>query len=156
MFIKQQIHLYLFWFLQCYVYDFNFKNIVDHIGGQNHDFLPKMVIWRKRINKDSVTCEMENCVYYWKCKKSNCKNYTKCEYIGLTRRSFKSRFSEHKQYAKSKLLDKPKRRIILRSSSKTLFKVFFVAISKIEQAMWMIFGIQLDINLIRRILREKI
>ena len=47
--------------------------------------------------KDPVSCETENCVYYWKCKKDNCKNYPKCEYIGLTTRSYKQRIAEHKQ-----------------------------------------------------------
>ena len=57
--------------------------------------------------RDSVNCETENCIYYWKCLKSNCKSFPKCEYVGLTRRSFKLRFSEHKQYVKSTMLDKP-------------------------------------------------
>ena len=56
---------------------------------------------------DLVSCETENCVYYWKCNKTTCKDYPKCEYVGLTARSFKQRLSEHKQYAKSNHLDKP-------------------------------------------------
>ena len=39
--------------------------------------------------KDSVTCETENCIYYWKCTKSNCKEYPNWEYIGLSSRKFK-------------------------------------------------------------------
>ena len=56
---------------------------------------------------DSVNCESENCVYYWKCQKTNCKLYPKCEYVGLTRRPYRLRLAEHKQYVKSKILDKP-------------------------------------------------
>ena len=61
----------------------------------------------KHVIKDSVTCETENCIYYWKCKKSDCKSFPKCEYIGLTSRSFKKRMAEHKQYVRSTLVDKP-------------------------------------------------
>ena len=57
--------------------------------------------------KDSVNYETENCIYYWRCKKSNCKDYPKCEYIGLTKRPFKNRLGEHKQYVRSEILDKP-------------------------------------------------
>ena len=56
---------------------------------------------------DSVNCESVNCIYYWKCRKSNCKDFPRCEYVGLTTRTFKARISEHKQYVRSKLLDKP-------------------------------------------------
>ena len=48
-----------------------------------------------------------NCVYYWKCIKSNCKDFPKCEYLGLTSRPYRNRLAEHKQYIKSKLLEKP-------------------------------------------------
>ena len=51
--------------------------------------------------KDPVNCETANCIYYWKCTKNNCKDYPKCEYIGLTKRPFKTRFGEHKQYVRS-------------------------------------------------------
>ena len=57
--------------------------------------------------KDSVNCESENCVYYWKCQKENCKSYPKCEYVGLTRRPYRLRLAEHKQYVKSNVTDKP-------------------------------------------------
>ena len=56
---------------------------------------------------DPVNCETQNCVYYWKCQKINCKTYPRCEYIGLTRRTFRNRLSEHKQYVRSEMLDKP-------------------------------------------------
>ena len=56
---------------------------------------------------DAVDCETENCVYYWRCIKSNCKDYPKCEYVGLTRRAFRTRLGEHKQNVRSKNLDTP-------------------------------------------------
>ena len=56
---------------------------------------------------DAVNCETENCVYYWRCTKSNCKEYPKCEYVGLTRRAFKTRTGEHKQNVRSKNLETP-------------------------------------------------
>jgi hypothetical protein len=57
--------------------------------------------------QDPVTCETQNCVYYWKCVKPNCKSFPRCEYIGLTARPFRTRLGEHKQYVRSKTLDKP-------------------------------------------------
>ena len=57
--------------------------------------------------KDPVTCETQNCVYYWKCIKPKCKSFPRCEYIGLTSRPFRLRLAEHKQYIRSKTLDKP-------------------------------------------------
>ena len=57
---------------------------------------------------DSVYCETSNCIYYWKCKKNKCKDYPRCEYIGLTTRPFRNRLSEHKQYVRSEMLDKPR------------------------------------------------
>jgi hypothetical protein len=54
-----------------------------------------------------VNCETRNCVYYWKCIKSNFKDFPKCEYVGLSSRSFKKRFSEHKQYIRSNDIKKP-------------------------------------------------
>ena len=62
----------------------------------------------KHTIKDSVTCEKENCIYYWKCIKANCKTYPKCEYVRLIRRSCRLRFAEHKQYIKSTNLKKPR------------------------------------------------
>jgi hypothetical protein len=56
---------------------------------------------------DAVDCLTENCVYYWRCKKSNCKAFPKCEYVGLTRRAFKTRIGEHKQNVRSRNLDTP-------------------------------------------------
>ena len=57
--------------------------------------------------KDSVNCETKNCVYYWRCVKSNCKDFPRCEYVGLSSRSFRDRFAEHKQYVRSNDTTKP-------------------------------------------------
>ena len=57
--------------------------------------------------KDSVSCETSNCVYYWKCLKNNCADFHMCEYLGLTKRPWRNRLAEHKQYIKSKDLEKP-------------------------------------------------
>ena len=57
--------------------------------------------------KDSVNCETQNCIYYWKCTKHKCKEYPKCEYIGLTARQYINRLSEHKQYIRSEKLEEP-------------------------------------------------
>ena len=51
--------------------------------------------------------ETQNYVYYWKCVKPNCKSFPNCEYISLTGRPFRQRLAEHKQYIRSKTLDKP-------------------------------------------------
>ena len=56
---------------------------------------------------DAVDCATENCVYYWRCKKFNCKAYPKCEYVGLTRRAFKTRIGEPKQNVRSRNLETP-------------------------------------------------
>ena len=57
--------------------------------------------------KESVNCETSNCIYYWRCKKTNCKDFPRCEYIGITKRPFRIRLREHKQYVRSENLDKP-------------------------------------------------
>ena len=54
-----------------------------------------------------VDCNTENCIYYWKCAKENCSDYPRCEYIGMTSRSFKKRFSEHRDYPKRDVLTEP-------------------------------------------------
>jgi hypothetical protein len=71
------------------------QSVVGQVTGFRHEI------------KDSVNCETENCVYYWKCLKRNCKAFPKCEYVGLTGRPFRLRLAEHKQYVKSKTMDKP-------------------------------------------------
>ena len=57
--------------------------------------------------KDSMDCETQNCIYYWKCLKRNCKALPKCEYVRLTGRPFRLRLAERKEYVKSKTMDKP-------------------------------------------------
>ena len=57
--------------------------------------------------RDPVNCETSNCIYYWRCIKTNCKDFPRCEYIGLTKRPFRTRLAEHKQYIRSSLIDKP-------------------------------------------------
>ena len=69
--------------------------------------LTVMVTGYKHKIRDSVNCETDNCVYYWKCQKSNCKTYQKCKYIWLIWCSYRKRLSEHKQYVKSSDLGKP-------------------------------------------------
>ena len=54
-----------------------------------------------------LDCNSENVIYYWRCKKANCKQYPECEYLGLTTKSFKKRFSNHIQYVKSNMTDQP-------------------------------------------------
>jgi hypothetical protein len=56
---------------------------------------------------DPVSCDTENCVYYWKCVKQNCQDYPECEYIGMTSRTFKQRMSEHRDYPKRDVLTEP-------------------------------------------------
>ena len=53
-------------------------------------------------NMSSIIC----IVYYWKCTKDNCKDFPKCEYIGLSSRPYRNRLAEHKQYIRSKNVDK--------------------------------------------------
>ena len=71
------------------------SQVVGNFTGYKHDI------------RDSVNCETRNCIYYWKCVKSNCRDFPKCEYVGLSSRSFKERFAEHKQYIKSQDTKKP-------------------------------------------------
>ena len=71
------------------------QTVVAQVSGYSHQIT------------EPVTCDTQNCVYYWKCLKPNCKSFPKCEYIGLTSRPFRLRLAEHKQYIRSKTLDKP-------------------------------------------------
>ena len=57
--------------------------------------------------KDSVNCQTENILYYWKCIKDNCPEYPRCEYIGRSRRSFQQRVSEHLGYVRREVLSEP-------------------------------------------------
>ena len=54
-----------------------------------------------------VTCSTENCVYYWKCTKENCPDFPQCEYIGMTKRTFQKRLSEHRDYPKRDVFTEP-------------------------------------------------
>ena len=61
----------------------------------------------KHTITDAVDCSTENCVYYWKCTKNNCSDFPRCEYIGMTTRTFKKRFSEHRDYPKRDVITEP-------------------------------------------------
>ena len=50
--------------------------------------------------KDTVTCQDDNVIYYWRCVKPNCPDYPQCEYVGKSSRSFQRRGSEHRDYIK--------------------------------------------------------
>ena len=50
--------------------------------------------------KDTVTCQDDNILYYWRCVKTNCQDYPQCEYVGKSCRSFLQRLSEHRDYIK--------------------------------------------------------
>ena len=39
--------------------------------------------------------------------KTNCKVFPRCEYVGLSTRSFRDRFADHKQYVRSTDIRKP-------------------------------------------------
>ena len=58
------------------------------------------------INQN-VNCNTENCIYCWRCTKDNCKDHPENEYFGKTKRKFKDRFSEHRDYVKSENLIQP-------------------------------------------------
>ena len=57
--------------------------------------------------KEPVTCDSENVIYYWKCVKNNCEDYPECEYVGQTKRKFKDRLAEHRDYPKRDVLTEP-------------------------------------------------
>ena len=54
-----------------------------------------------------VSCNTDNCIYYWKCTKNNCSDHPRCEYIGMTTRTFKKRLSEHRDYPKRNVTTEP-------------------------------------------------
>ena len=56
---------------------------------------------------DTVNCQSENCLYYWRCNKFNCKDYPNCEYVGKTTKSFQQRFSQHRDYFKRGVTSEP-------------------------------------------------
>ena len=57
--------------------------------------------------KQAVTCDSENVIYYWKCVKNNCEDYPECEYVGQTKRKFKDRLAEHRDYPKRGVVTEP-------------------------------------------------
>ena len=57
--------------------------------------------------KQAVTCDSENVIYYWRCTKDKCEDYPECEYIGKTKRKFKDRLSEHRDYPKREVTTEP-------------------------------------------------
>ena len=71
------------------------QTVVGQVTGYSHEI------------RDPVTCQTQNCVYYWKCQKEKCKTYPRCEYVGLTSRPYRLRLAEHKQYVRSRNLDTP-------------------------------------------------
>ena len=63
-----------------------------------------------------VTCNTENVIYYWSCNKSNCDDIIRGsdgeivssnEYVGKSRRQFKERLSEHRDYVKRGEVEQP-------------------------------------------------
>ena len=73
----------------------NTKEITGLASGYNHTI------------KESVSCDTENCIYYWRCTKPNCEDYPNCEYIGMTTRKFKDRLAEHRDYPKRDVITEP-------------------------------------------------
>ena len=75
--------------------------------------MPPQQIVQSSVNNNSreintpVTCQSENLVYLWQCKKPNCPQESKNTYIGLTTRKFQTRFSEHLGYIKSDKITEP-------------------------------------------------
>ena len=57
--------------------------------------------------KTPVNCQSENVIYMWRCKKENCVMKPENSYIGLTKRKFQIRFSEHLGYVKSDKCSEP-------------------------------------------------
>ena len=57
--------------------------------------------------KQAVTCDSENVIYYWKCVKNKCEDFPECEYVGQTKRKFKDRLAEHRDYPKRDVLTEP-------------------------------------------------
>ena len=71
------------------------SEVVSQVTSYRHEIL------------EAVDCNTENCIYYWKCSKDNCSDYPRCEYIGMTKRTFKKRLSEHRDYVKRDILTEP-------------------------------------------------
>ena len=73
----------------------NTREVVGLASGYRHEI------------KEAVTCSSKNVIYYWKCTKSNCEDFPNCEYIGQTKRQFKDRLSEHRDYPKRDVVTEP-------------------------------------------------
>ena len=56
-----------------------------------------------------VSCESENIIYMGRCKKTNCPLKDNNWYIGLSKRKFKTRISEHRDYVKFENINEPSR-----------------------------------------------
>ena len=64
-----------------------------------------------------VSCTTERAIYYWNCNKPNCQDCQKNkdtgeiissnEYVGKTRREYKKRISEHRDYVKREDKEQP-------------------------------------------------
>ena len=61
----------------------------------------------KHTIKTQLNCQSENVIYMWRCKKENCVEKPENFYIGLTKRKFQHRFSEHLGYVKSDKISEP-------------------------------------------------
>ena len=61
----------------------------------------------KHTIRTPVNCQSENVIYMWRCKKENCAEKPENFYIGLTKRKFQNRFSEHLGYVKSDKISEP-------------------------------------------------
>ena len=57
--------------------------------------------------KTPVNCQSENVIYMWRCKKENCTKKPENLYIGMSKRKFQTRFSEHLGYIKSEKCFEP-------------------------------------------------
>ena len=71
------------------------SEVVSQITGYSHTIT------------EAVDCNSENCIYYWKCCKNNCSDFPRCEYIGMTKRPFRQRFAEHRDYPKRDVVTEP-------------------------------------------------
>ena len=81
---------------QIYPYTLDKTNVVTGLAsGYSHPI------------KEAVTCESENVIYYWKCTKHNCEDFPNCEYVGKTKRKFKDRLAEHRDYPKRDVVREP-------------------------------------------------
>ena len=71
------------------------SEVVGQVTGYKHQIL------------DHVNCQTKNVIYYWKCTKNNCRDHPKTEYVRKSTLSFQSRYSQHRDYVKRDMNDKP-------------------------------------------------